>query len=345
MAADRPICWEDVPCPLCGARAEGELLRVCPGPGPERYRLVACRQCGMVYMNPRPDEASIGRFYPDDYEWYQPPTRRVPWWRQRQEGLRRLVMSRLYGNPPPLRNLTEKLLAVLASPFFRPNAYSLTAIPYQGRGRLLDYGCGAGWFAHRMQQLGWDVTAMDFTEAAVARVARRYNLPVLAGTLPHPDVGPESFDVITMGAVLEHVHHPRRVIEAAARALRPGGYLAVSVPNLASWGFRYFGEDWWGLQIPQHLLHFTPATLGRLLTSHGLEVRREQILRKPGWMRRSLKAAARREGRPRLLVRLGQSRAIAGLLSTWAAWRKQGDCLVMLAYRPVVSVSAMRRAG
>src|SRR5262249_20322436 len=158
------------------------------------------------------------------------------------------------------------------------------------------------------------------------QVSRHFGIPTLSGTLPHPQVAPASFDVITMGAVLEHVHRPHRLIAAAAEALHPGGYLVVSVPNLASWGFRAFGEDWCGVRLPHPLVHFTPDTLRRLLAAHRLEVRGVRAVGRPGWMQRSL-AAARRRGSGKLLVRLGRLRLVASLLARWTTWTGSTDCI------------------
>lgn len=327
-----PLIWEQVACPLCAARDEEELLRVRPEAAANSYRLVRCRKCGLGYLNPRPDEASIEQFYPDEYMCYEPPPRRR-WWTPAQQRLRRLVMAQCFGIPPALRSWRDKLLARFAGLWLRPPPSSMTALPYAGAGRLLDFGCGSGWYAHRMAELGWDVTGMDFNREVVAQVQQRFGIPVVAGTLPHPDIQAESFDAITMGAVLEHVHRPHEVIEAAARALRPGGYLAVSVPNIASWGFRYGGADWWGLQLPHHLLHFSPVTLRRLLEAHGLEVRELRVIGRPGWMRRSL-ATLRERGDRRALTQLARLRIIASLLTRWTVWRQHADCIVALAYRP-----------
>jgi 2-polyprenyl-3-methyl-5-hydroxy-6-metoxy-1,4-benzoquinol methylase len=331
------VVWQQVACPLCDARSEETLLEVPWRDGEPPFRLVRCRRCGLGYLNPRPDEAGIGHFYTPDYEWYHAPERpRRPARRLRQR-LERLVMSRCYGTPPPLPGPTWRVLAWAATPWLRPDPDSMTALPFRGGGRLLEYGCGCGWYGHRMRQFGWDVTAMDFSADACA-AARRFGLKTVVGTLPHPEIAPESFDVVTMGAVLEHVHWPHRVIGAAAAALRPGGSLVVSVPNLASWGFRAFGPDWWGLQLPHHLLHFTPQTLARLLESHGLRVERLRLLRKPGWMRRSLSAAARRPHLPplrRWLLRAAKQRLVSGLLTRWTVRTGQGDCLQAIASRPV----------
>ncbi len=339
------VVWEETACPLCGACDEDQVL-LAPAPdGVLTYRVVRCRACGLGYLNPRPDERTIGLLYPDSYIWYHAPAERQSAWARLKQRLRRLVMARRYGIPPLPTGWGQNALAWLAGWWLAPPAQSMTGLPYCGQGRLLDYGCGSGWYARQMQALGWRVTGMDFSAYAAEQVARHFGIPTLAGTLPHPQVPPESFDVITMGAVLEHVHHPHRLIEAAARALHPGGYLVVSVPNLASWGFRAFGADWWGLQLPHHLLHFTPQTLRRLLEAHSLEVRALRVIGRPGWMRKSLAAARAQAGRRRLAVRLGGSRLTAGLLARWTGWTRQGDCIEAIAYRSTAAAPAVPRAA
>jgi 2-polyprenyl-3-methyl-5-hydroxy-6-metoxy-1,4-benzoquinol methylase len=333
------ITWEAVSCPLCGAASEEEFLLLQPADHPHPYRLVRCRQCGLGYLNPRPDQQSIRQFYPDEYEWYQPPVRRQSWWKNCQQHLRRLVMSHCFGNPPALTSWWEKLLARLAAPWLRPTPDSQIGLPYQGEGRLLDFGCGSGWYLHKMRELGWQVTGMDFNASVARQVEERFGIRVHVGTLPHPEIQPASFDVITMGAVLEHVHRPHAVIEAAARALRPGGYLMVSVPNFASWGLRVFGPDWWGLQLPHHLLHFTPLTLRRLLEQHGLQVRQLHALGQAGWMRRSLATLrARQQATGRgAWTTMGKLRIVSSLLTRWSVWKGEGDFLQAFAYRPKFS--------
>jgi len=335
------VVWEETNCPLCGARHEEEILRTASPCGSATYRLVRCRRCGLGYLNPRPDEHTIGLFYPDDYHCYQPPSRQPSAWSRGKAWLKRLVMARRFGTRPPLTRWHEKALAWLGSWWLSPRPHSLTALPYHGEGRLLDYGCGSGWYAQQMRELGWQVTAMDFSSYAAAQVRARYGIPTLTGALPHPEVAAGSFDVITLGAVLEHVHRPRHLIAAAAAALRPGGYLVVSVPNLASWGFRYFRQHWWGLHLPHHLLHFTSDTLHQLLTGQGLEVRRLRTVPRPGWMQRSLKAARAggTEARRPLFVRLGKLRVVSSLLTRWTGWTGETDCIEAIAYRPAVAVA------
>jgi SAM-dependent methyltransferase len=291
----------------------------------------------MAYLNPRPDQDSIGRFYPDNYECYKAPAAdRTGWWGRLRTPLERLVRSRYQGNPRPLRHWYERLIALLANRFLRPNRDSLTAIPFHGEGRLLDFGCGSGWYAERMRRRGWAVSGLDFNPYAALQVKRRFGIPVFVGSLPHPDVKPESFDVITMGSVLEHVHHPQQVVAAAARVLRPEGLLVILVPNLDSWGFRHFGSDWYALDLPRHLLHFTPATLRRLVEICDLEVIELRMLGRTSWMRRSLARAAGRQVSltHRLLTACRRLPIIPSLLTRWTVWRKQADCILLIARRP-----------
>jgi SAM-dependent methyltransferase len=290
----------------------------------------------MVYLNPRPDESSIGRFYPEDYAPYQPPSQRPRGWMRRvRNALERLVWSHEYGDPPQLDGLGQRLLARLVGPFFRPSRDSMTAIPFHGAGRLLEFGCGSGWFAYRMQQRGFHVTGLDASAFAAAQVTRHFGIPVHVGTLPHRDIADASFDLITMGAVLEHVHWPRAVFAAAAKALRRDGLLVVSVPNIASWGFRYFGRHWWPLELPRHLLHFTPATLTRLARDHGFDVLELRMPARTSWMTHSVNTACRDPQfvQKRRLVRLAQHRFVRRVLTRWTVQAGQGDCLMMIARR------------
>jgi SAM-dependent methyltransferase len=319
MRASQPAGWEETACPLCGDGDGRELLRVPGEPGGPDYRLVECAACGLGYLNPRPDVYTIGRYYPDDYEPYQPPAAKKSWWAGVRGRLERLGLWPAAGD-------------------------SMTNVPPQGGRRLLDYGCGSGWYASRMRGRGWQVTAMDINPHATAQARQHFGLDTLTGTLPHPAVTPASYDAITLGAVLEHLHDPHPVFAAAREALTPGGLLVVSVPNRASWGFRAFGPAWWPLELPRHLLHFTPATLRRLAEMHGLEVVNLRMLGRTSWMKRSCAAlgrdAAGRQRHP-WLTRLGRSRLFQGWLTRWTVWTGQADCLFLIARKPAAEPKAL----
>ncbi len=324
-----PLDWEEIACPLCGESDEVELLTA---PAPEsndltRYRLVQCRSCGMGYVNPRPTPRALERFYPADYRPYRTRVRQSSIGKSVKKYLETQVLRTCLGYPPERVRPWERLLGRLAASWVGPSRDSHTSIPWHGQGRLLDFGCGSGWFAERMSERGWQVTGLDVSPQVAADVRQRLGIPVHVGTLPHPALAPNSFDVVNMGAVLEHVPHPHEVIGAARAALKPGGLLVISVPNRDSWSFRHAGAAWFSLDLPRHLLHFTPATLRRLVEEHGFEVCEERQLARVSWMRRTL--AQRAGSRDRLLRRA----PLVGLWTRWTCWTRQADCLFLMAQK------------
>jgi len=272
------VSWEVTACPLCGEDEADPLVTAGDPLDPGRrhsFTVVRCRACGLGYTNPRPDQASIGRFYPPDYAPHRGP-----------RGARRPVRC----------------------PEHRP-------LPWHGGGRLLDLGCGRGDFLAVMAARGWRVLGLDCSEAAVARV-RGLGLPALAGTLPHPDLAPGSFDVVTLWHSLEHHHDPLAVLRHARELLVPGGKLYAAVPTLDSAGFRWFGPDWYGLDLPRHLVHFTPATLPAMLERAGFAVRGVRRVCHASWLRSSARQARRRGGAAWWHRALG--RRLPARVASWA---------------------------
>jgi SAM-dependent methyltransferase len=87
-----------------------------------------------------------------------------------------------------------------------------------------------------------------------------------AALAEYPD---EHFDVVTSWHVLEHVLDPSRVLAEAYRILKPGGVLMLEVPNFDSLGRTVLRTYWFPLELPRHLYHYTPKTLGALLRKAG----------------------------------------------------------------------------
>src|SRR5262249_12692419 len=140
---------------------------------------------------------------------------------------------------------------------------------------------------------------LDVSPAAVGRVRDGLGLRALLGSLPHPDLRPGTFDVITMWHSLEHVHRPMAVLEEAHKLLAPGGKLIVAVRNIASRPFRGFGSPGFGLALPRHLTHFAPWTLHLMLETAGFTVGPIRMVRHSDWLRSSAKLSARQVGAPR----------------------------------------------
>jgi predicted TPR repeat methyltransferase len=137
-------------------------------------------------------------------------------------------------------------------------------------GRLLDVGCHTGIFLDVARKAGWETFGVEPSRWSADR-ARARGLRVADGTLAEVELPGESFDVITMWDVIEHLADPAEELRRAHRLLRPNGLLAVSTMNVASWFPRLLGRRWpWYMQM--HLYYFTPATLRQMLDRTGFEM-------------------------------------------------------------------------
>jgi SAM-dependent methyltransferase len=192
-------------------------------------------------------------------------------------------------------------------------------LPIHSEARLLDFGCGAGDFLRRMHALGWNVTGLDRSHAAIERI---HDLPAHVGTLPHPFWTEACFEAVTMWQSLEHVHQPLQTLRAAHRLLTPGGRLLVTVPNHESFASRWFGSRWYGLDVPRHLTHFTPHTLRRMLNRAGFDDVEIRQQRRNSWIRHSAELA----GGGILQTRLG-----SGLAGWWGHLRGRAECILAIA--------------
>jgi SAM-dependent methyltransferase len=304
------VAWQDSPCPLCG-RADAALVLEAPDAVPTAgqglwFAVVRCEHCGTAYTNPRPSPATIAPFYPPNYHPHRRP--------------RKMRQSR------PVGSLRSRLLG-------RPCLERRGVLPWPGPGRLLDFGCGGGTFLKRMADHGWKVTGLDAAVGAVRRVQEELGLMALVGSLPHPDLRPCSFDVVTMWHSLEHVHRPLTILREAFKLLVPGGKLIVAAPNIESLPFYWFGPSWFGLDLPRHLTHLTPKTLTATLQTAGFRVERIRMLRHADWLRSSARlATGQNRGGPwaRLLRWKPAAKVVA-----WACYASgMSDCMMAVAERP-----------
>lgn len=271
---------DEVTCDLCGSDDSEPLLssrdRSWPIQSgqpdanipPGEWQLVRCRQCELVYLNPRPELAALGQFYPGDYYAYSRPSRvldtsvksRVKQFLRANRTLFQLAQFTPLGNA--LHDPVTKLLG-----WTRP-------------GRILDVGCGAGDALDQCADLGWETWGVEPSQAA-ARVAERNGHRLWIGSLEECDVPDASVDVVRMIHVLEHVPSPTRTLRAIERVLRPGGRLIVEVPHITQVLAALCRDYNWSLDLPRHFSHFSAETLSRVVASSGLRVLESKSLCNP----------------------------------------------------------------
>lgn len=263
---------EEIACEMCGAGqyrlyfCERDLTHHVTD---EEFRVVRCDGCGLLYVNPRPPSSEIGRYYPKQYFGPPSPPRRF-------SRMKRWIMEDFYGYPSTMRHsVLQRLRKVLLWPeHVRRALAGMVVMPWVGRGRLLDVGCGSGTGTVIFKVQGWEVYGLDLNEVAVGYARQLLGERVELGdfrTVRYPD---RAFDVVRLSHTLEHMYGLSDVFAEVHRILDDDGMVAVTVPNAGSWEAKLLGRWWFPWELPRHLYHFEPATLTRLLDRQGFEVQR-----------------------------------------------------------------------
>ena len=254
------VVWEEPPCPLCHSQSS---TRVCEAPDvlhglPGQFRLVRCRDCRHVYLNPRPTLETIAQYYPSDYSPHASTNEPV------HEGTQPPTPSRfiqLAKWVPGLRGLyywLKETGAEFVPPVQEPQP------------QALELGCGNGNFLEILRDKGWHAQGLEPADAPVAAVRRK------GFTVHHGVFGPalyeeHSLDAVFAWMVLEHLHDPPGTLREIHRILKPNGWLVLSVPNWGCWEPKVLGRYWYSLQLPTHLHQFTPRILRNTLAECGFE--------------------------------------------------------------------------
>jgi len=222
-------------CPVCGQVGAREWLQA---PDrlhgrQEKYTLLRCPGCSLVWLSQPPAPEEMHRHYTDAYD--------------------RLISSAGEDSPDRWGFRNEALR------------------PYKQSGALLDLGCSSGSFLESVRGNSWKLHGIEMSSETARAAERRSGAEVFVGDILEAPFPPDSFDVITCFDVLEHLYEPRRVMARVREWLKPGGIFYVLIPNVDSAEARVFGSYWHGLELPRHLFHYSPASLKFLLESAGLQ--------------------------------------------------------------------------
>jgi len=179
-----------------------------------------------------------------------------------------------------LRGLRLSRAAVLVEPAVEENEAPWRDIMARERlddlkrfvtsGNLLEIGCSTG---ELLAAAGPTFTAKGVeADRKTSRIARARGLDCLNSTLSDAHFPPDHFEVVALYHVIEHFHSPRTEVREMCRILRPGGWLVIETPNIATIWYRLLSGRWRQF-IPDHIFFFTPQTMTRLCEENGFKVR------------------------------------------------------------------------
>lgn len=235
-------------CPLCNCNNFTPFIK-CKDftVSRETFQIVQCTGCCFKFTNPRPSQDEIGMYYEsEDYISHS----------NSKKGLFNLAYQIVRK-----RSLKQKVKLIGS---FKPETKT-----------LLDIGCGTGEFLMEAKNSGWQVKGLEPSSKARDYGIKTNGLDVEdLKALYHIQLN--SFDVITMWHVLEHVPNLHQTVQLIKSILKDSGTFLIAVPNATAYEESIYKENWAAYDVPRHLNHFSIETITKLMETNGLRVTKTQ---------------------------------------------------------------------
>jgi len=228
---------EYVNCNLCGADCSQPLFIK------DDYKVVKCKKCSLVYINPRVGKVQLKGKYAGDY-------------------------SLGYIDKKVSKRKRAKKIVKRISKFKR-------------KGRFLDVGCSAGFILEAARERGFDPYGVEISPYALRHAREELKLEVFDGYLEDASFADDFFDVVTMYNLLEHVPDPTKLLKEVRRIVKHDGLVEMWTPNIGHWKARRMGKNWQDI-ISDHLYYFSLETIKKILEKTGFQLYKRQFTLKDG---------------------------------------------------------------
>src|SRR6478735_645623 len=239
-------------CPVCGSadicfvlKAKDETV------SNEYFEVWECNNCTLRFTQDIPDEKNISRYYQS---------------------------SAYISHSNTSQGIVNKLYHTVRSITLQSKRRLVEKTSGKKTGSLLDIGAGTGAFASTMKKNGWTVTGLEPDETARANAKKDFDIE-LQPTENLSLLQPDTFNVITLWHVLEHVHNLHTYLDTFYSLLTDSGILIIAVPNYTSYDAKAYSTNWAAYDVPRHLYHFSPKSMDTLLKAHQFKL----IQQKPMW--------------------------------------------------------------
>jgi SAM-dependent methyltransferase len=241
-------------CNLCGNESKVVWAE-------KEYSAFRCGKCGVIWVLPQPAPEKLKNIYSRDYfsKWYlKYEKERKAYFRERLKKVEEIM------NAAGGRNVVPK---------------------------VLDVGCGVGFFLEAAKEKGWNCEGLEMSEFA-SRHVRNKGFAVYTGGLAQADLLPAGYDLITAWDVFAHLTDPKGYLEKIRTLLRDNGLFVIKTPDHPYRLFRlakcvsFTGYSRGILHIPAQIYHFEPKYLSKILDRFGFKVIKTERVKeafKGGW--------------------------------------------------------------
>lgn len=230
-------------CPLCNNKSYENFI-ICKDytVSKESFAITQCSNCAFLFTNPRPEKKIIQEYYEsEDY----------------------ISHSNNSNNP-------INFLYKIARKFTLQSKLTLLNKLSQSK-TLLDYGCGTGALLDLAKSKHWNVTGIEPNQQA-RNIAKSKVGEHVHSKIEKLDEK-QTFDVITLWHVLEHVHNLNKTIRQLKSHLSTKGTLLIALPNNMSLDQGIYKEYWAAYDVPRHLYHFNQLTINKLAKKHAFKLK------------------------------------------------------------------------
>lgn len=238
-------------CPVCDGMSFSPFL-TCTDffVSGEKFKIKQCNSCGFKITENIEDEDNIGPYYQsENYISHSNTSKGVV--NSVYHGVRKYMLGRK-------RRLVEKVTSLKT-------------------GQILDVGTGTGFFLNEMKENGWQVNGTEKSKDARDFAKMDFNLDNLPSEKLF-ELKDNSFHVITLWHVLEHIHLINENMENFHRILKEKGKLIIAVPNHSSNDAKHYKEFWAAYDVPRHIWHFAPKQMKMLGEKHRFKMNSLHIM-------------------------------------------------------------------